>query len=45
METQTEIPTAKETIVQTKGVLPTNFPSPLETIDIETQIDSPETKE
>jgi hypothetical protein len=45
LETQTEIPTIEETIVQTEGVLPTDFPTPLEKIEIGTQTDAPSTKE
>jgi hypothetical protein len=32
---QIEIPVVEETTVQTKGVIPTDFPTPLETIDAE----------
>jgi hypothetical protein len=45
IETQTEVPTIEETIVQTEGIFPTDFPAPLETIEKETQIDAPATEE
>jgi hypothetical protein len=45
IETQTEIPTTKETIVQTEGVLPIYVPPPLEEVKLGTQKDAPTTKE
>ena len=33
IETQTKIPAAEETTIQTERVIPTDFPTPSETID------------
>ena len=45
MEAQPEIIEAKKVVSQPEGVIPTNFPAPLETIDAETQTDVPATEE
>jgi hypothetical protein len=44
IETQIEVPTIEETVFQTEVMFPTDFPTPLETIEIGTQTYSP-TKE